>query len=130
MVLKTRLNSYIQLIKFDKRSLKNRIKWIRKNYMVKKKNNFFFNLNKIFFFNNYYIFYNYTSLRIKKKKNSWRNFSYKHVFRDNYSFGKFRLYKKMWLKCIKNFSKIQNKYIMYIRYFYTYKSLKFKNFTW
>jgi len=130
MIIKTRFNNYIGLDNFSEESLDDDIKQITKDYIIIKKNKLFFNFNRIFLFNNYYIFYNYTLLNIRKKRSLWNKISYELEFKHDLSSSKSGLYKKMWLKSIKNFSKIQNKYTIYIKYFYTYKSFKFKNLTW
>ena len=129
MVIKGIINNYIKLFNFDKRSIDNNLKWNRKNYLKKKKNDFFFNFDKMFILNSNYKHYFFLLLKEKKKKYWWRKISFKKRFTDNLKFGELKPIKRSWIYCIRSFPQFRNKYIMYTKYFYTYKFINFKNFT-
>lgn len=128
MLNKNNYNNFIKKIKFDKRSLRNRIRWIRRKYKKKRWVKFFFNFRKTFLINEFYSTYFYTCFKLKKKRHWWRKIFFKKRFTYYGKHINKKMFSRSWMRYIKKFPLSRNKYILYIRYFYTYKSLKFKNF--
>jgi hypothetical protein len=127
MLNTNKVNNSIKLLKLNNQSIKKRILWIKKKHIKNKKIKFLFNLKNIYLFDSNYRFYCYVRLCIKRKHHWWRKIFYKKKYIYNLKFGLSEIFQKSWLSYINDFPVTKNNYLLYIRYFHTYKSLKFKS---
>ncbi len=112
------------MLDFEDKQIQTKLKLLKKDYIIKDKDDVFFNFSKFFLFDSKYIFKTKILLKIEKKKNWWRKIFFKRKFKENLNFGYNKAIRRHWIRYVKYFPKIYNKYDIYIRYFYTYKSLK------
>jgi hypothetical protein len=121
---KNKVNNYMILTKYKNYSLKNQIKKYKKKKIRNKTNKYFFNLNSLFLMNNCNKFTTIYCLFFKKKKHWWKKIFYKNKFKiKTIKKPSFR-YKKYWSWVKKPTLTFENKYLLYIRYFYPYKAYK------
>lgn len=128
MLNKSKINNYIVLVKFTKYSIKNKIKRFRRKFIKKKRKKFFFNFKKYFTFNDNFNILPYFFLKLKRKKHWWKRSKFFRTFREQPKYHFFHIFKKYWSYTKKRpILNLKNKFILYIKYFYTYKSYRYIN---
>lgn len=126
MLNKSEINNYIILKKFTKYSIKNKIKKFRRKFINKKRKKFFFHFKKLFIFKSNNVILSYFFLKLKRRKHWWKRRKSFRTFKEHPKYHFSYKIKRYWSR-IKKYPilNLKNKFILYIKYFYTYKSYKY-----